>query len=50
MYSVPNAESVINATDAQMLELRKQIEAAADQPTEDDILFDKLSRLDISLD
>lgn len=42
--------AAINATDAQMLELRKQIEAAADQPTEDDILFDKLSRLDISLD
>lgn len=41
---------VINATDEQMLDLRKQIEAAADQPTEDDILLEKLSRLDINFD
>lgn len=39
---------VITATDEKMLELRKQIECAADIPTEEDILFDKLSRLDVN--
>ena len=41
---------IINATDEKMLDLRRQIEAAADVPTEDDILFEKLSKLDITID
>lgn len=41
---------IISATDEKMQALRKQIEAMADTPTEDEILFDKLSRLDIAID
>lgn len=41
---------VINATDEKMLKLRRQIEATTDMPTEDEILFEKLSKLDIRLD
>lgn len=41
---------VITATDEKMLDIRHQIEAMADTPTEDDILFDKLSRLDITVE
>lgn len=41
---------VINTTDQKMLDIRQQIEAAADMPTEEDILFEKLSKLDITLD
>lgn len=41
---------IINATDEKMLDIRRQIEAAADMPTEEDILFEKLSKLDINLD
>lgn len=40
---------VISATDEKMLGIREQIEAASDAPTEDDILFEKLSRLDIGI-
>lgn len=41
---------VINDTDEKMLGLRRQIEAATDAPSEEEILFEKLSRLDINLD
>lgn len=41
---------VISTTDQKMLDIRQQIEAAADMPTEEDILFEKLSKLDINLD
>ena len=41
---------VISATDEKMQALRKQIEAMADTPTEDEILFEKLSRLDVAID
>lgn len=41
---------IINATDMEMLNIRNQIEAATDAPTEEDILFDKLSKLDIGID
>lgn len=37
----------IAKTDKKMLEIRKQIEAGTDVPTEDDILLDKLTKLDI---
>ncbi len=40
---------VIRQTDERMLSIRKRIEAAADIPTDDEILFDKISRLDIKL-
>jgi len=59
-HNIPNQEEVvsqlqtcaeiINATDNKMLEIRSQIEKAEDAPTEDEILFDKLSRLDIDID
>lgn len=41
---------VINATDAKMLDIRKQIEEMADTPTEEDLLFDKFSRLDMPIE
>ena len=41
---------IINATDEKMLDIRRQIEAASDMPTEEDILFEKLRKLDINLD
>lgn len=40
---------VISQTDEKMLKLRKKLEAAEDIPTEEDILFDKLRRLDIPI-
>lgn len=40
----------INAIDEKMLDIRRQIETAADMPTEEDILFEKISKLDINLD
>lgn len=40
---------VITETDKKMLDIRCQIESIADAPTEEDILFEKLTRLDISL-
>lgn len=41
---------VINATDEKMLNIRHQIEEMADAPTEEDILLEKLSRLDLAVD
>lgn len=38
---------ISNATDIEMLNIRKEIEAMSDVPTEEDILFDKLTRMDI---
>lgn len=40
---------VIAATDKKMLDIRHQIEAEADCPGEDDILMEKLSRMDIRI-
>lgn len=40
---------IISATDEKMLGIRKQIESTSDVPTEDDILLEKLSRLDIGI-
>jgi len=37
---------VINATDEQMLGIRQELEAIGDKPTEDDILMEKLRRID----
>lgn len=38
---------IISETDKQMMELRKQIESAEDVPTEDEILFERLRKLDL---
>lgn len=40
---------VINATDKKMLDIRQQIEETLDVPTEEDILLEKLSKLDIGI-
>lgn len=40
----------INATDEEMLKIRKQIEAVADTPTEEDLLLEKFSRLDMPIE
>ncbi|MGM9624277.1 MAG: GTP pyrophosphokinase family protein, partial [Eubacteriales bacterium] len=40
---------VIRETDEKMLAIRRKIEAAADIPTEDDLLFEKISRLDVKI-
>ncbi len=37
----------IAEVDAQMLEIRQQIEQAEDEPTEEDLLFEKLRRIDM---
>lgn len=41
---------VINATDKRMLDIRRQIEEMTDAPTEEDILIEKLGRLDLNVD
>ena len=41
--------AVIRETDERMLAIRRRIEAAADTPTEEEVLFDKLAKLDIPI-
>lgn len=41
--------AVIRETDERMLAIRRRIEAAADTPTEEEVLFDKLTRFDIPI-
>ena len=41
--------AVIRETDERMLAIRRRIEAAADMPTEEEVLFDKLAKLDIPI-
>lgn len=40
---------IISETDREMMEIRDSIEKASDTPTQDDLLFEKLSRLDIGI-
>lgn len=40
----------IAEVDAQMLEIRRQIEQAEDEPTQEDMLFEKLRRIDLMTD
>ena len=40
----------ISETDYKMLEIRRQIESLSDAPSEDDILIEKISRLDFRVD
>lgn len=57
--NIPHQESIISqlktcaeaiaATDQKMLDIRNQIEEMADTPTNEDILFEKLSRLDVAV-
>lgn len=54
--NIPDEENIIaqlkkcaevsNATDEKMLDIRKQIEEAADVPSDEDLLLEKISRLD----
>lgn len=58
-HEIPNQEEIIGRlkkcadiisdTDREMLEIRNNIEMASDVPTEEDILLEKLSRLDINI-
>ena len=41
--------AVIRETDERMLAIRRRIEGAADAPTEEEVLFDKLARFDIPI-
>lgn len=44
-----NCSDIISQTDEKMLSIRQQIEATADAPTDEDILFDKISRIDMNI-
>ena len=56
---IPDSEEIINElrdcaavireTDERMLAIRRRIEGAADTPTEEEVLFDKLARFDIPI-
>ena len=39
----------ISATDSRMLAIRKRIEAYSSQPTEEDILFEKIRKFDLPI-
>ncbi len=41
---------IINATDCEMRNIRKEIERMSDIPTEEDVLLDKFSRMDVPLE
>ncbi len=41
---------IINQTDSRMLLIREKIEEMSEKPTEEDILFEKLSKFDMGLD
>ncbi len=59
-HEIPEQELIMNrlsecaeaiaATDAKMLSIRNQIESLSDAPTEDDILIEKISRLDFNIE
>ncbi|MBO5510183.1 MAG: GTP pyrophosphokinase family protein [Oscillospiraceae bacterium] len=49
MDELKDCADVIRETDERMLAIRRRIEAAADIPTEEDVLFDKLARFDIPI-
>ena len=58
--NIPDQAQIINeltqcaeaiaVTDSKMLEIRKKIEFMSDAPTEDDILIEKISRLDFNIE
>ena len=45
MEELRNCSDVIHSTDSRMLRIREHIEAAADTPTEDEMLLERLSRM-----
>lgn len=47
IQQLKSCADVIAATDQKMLNIRQQIEAATDAPTQEEILLDKLSKMDI---
>jgi putative GTP pyrophosphokinase len=49
MAELRDCAAVIRETDERMLAIRRRIEAAADVPTEEEMLFDKLARFDIPI-
>ncbi len=49
MAQLKECADVIALTDQKMIGIRQQIEAASDTPTEDDILLEKLSRMDMNI-
>lgn len=49
VYDLTECAAVINNIESRMLEIRKEIERTSDQLSEDEILFQKLSKLDISV-
>ena len=49
MAELRDCAAVIRETDERMLSIRRRIEAAADVPTEEEMLFDKLARFDIPI-
>lgn len=44
-----DCSEVISATEEKMLDIRKQIQEASDAPTEEDILLEKLSKVDMRI-
>ena len=49
MEELLRCADVIHSTDVRMLRIREHIEAATDTPSEEDLLLEKISRLDLSL-
>ena len=49
MDELRDCAAVIRETDERMLAIRRRIEAAADAPTEEEVLFEKLARFDIPI-
>lgn len=49
VQQLKSCADVISSTDQQMLGIRQQIEAASDAMTEEDILLEKLSRMDMNI-
>jgi len=48
--SLKECAEIIMDTDSRMLAIRKQIEASAGEPTEEDILFEKIRRIDFPIE
>ena len=49
MAELRDCAAVIRETDERMLAIRRRIEAAADAPSEEEVLFDKLARFDMPI-
>ena len=50
MTELKSCADAITAVENHMLSIRKEIEECGDEPTEEDILLEKLSRFDIRID